>query len=141
MSLGPMSILSRIFGPNIAGAERARDPTALRDALYPIERVSGSTLGRLLLEEWHDSQEDIVFELGQRRARDAVRIIEKAAATPFQLLDDGADGLSQFKRKCAYALAYIGTEESRLALERFVSSDDPDLREFGGECLPKWPIR
>jgi len=40
----------------------------------------------------------------------------------------------------AYALARIGAEAARLALDDMVRSDDPYLRQVGAEGLRHWPM-
>ncbi|WP_370663883.1 HEAT repeat domain-containing protein [Massilia forsythiae] len=85
-------------------------------------------LTKLLVTEGHDRYEDTVFELGLIGARNAVPAIVKAANTPFQEFIRWGN-LQEFRRKCAYALARIGTDESRAALQGMANSSDVDLRE------------
>ena len=94
----------------------------------------------LLVKEGHDRHEDIVFELGLIGACNAVPAILKAANTPFQELVRWGN-LQEFRRKCAYALARIGTDESRAALREMANSSEVDLREYGGEGLRHWLMR
>ena len=122
----------------VLAAERAKDGAALRQALS-TERVPAPVLIRLLLEDWHDLHEDIVFDLGLLGEPSAVGTILKAVNIPFGHLVEWGN-LHAFQRKCAYALARIGTEESREALEILASSTDPNIRQYGEECLPKWPL-
>jgi len=96
-------------------------------------------LMKLLLEEGHDQHEDIVFELGLIGAPEAVPEIVKAANTPFQALVLWGN-VQEFQRKCAYALARIGTDEARVALQEMANSSDADLREYGQEGLQHWPM-
>lgn len=96
-------------------------------------------LTKLLVKEGHDRYEDIVFELGLIGARNAVPAIVKGANTPFQELIRWGN-LQEFRRKCAYALARIGTDEARAALQGMANSSDVDLREYGEEGIRHWPI-
>ncbi len=94
----------------------------------------------LLTKDGHDRHEDIVFELGLLGEAAAVPAIEKAAATPFASLVEWGN-LHEFQRKCAYALARIGTTQSRAVLERLSGHSDPKLREYGAEGLSFWPLK
>ena len=122
----------------VLSAERAKDGAALRQALSGTQ-VPAPVLVRLLLEDWHDLHEDIVFNLGLVGEPSAVGAILKAVNIPFGHLIEWGN-LHEFQRKCAYALARIGTEESRKALETLARSTDPSIRQYGEECLPMWPL-
>lgn len=101
---------------------------------------SVSTLTRLLLEETHERHEDIVFELGLLGDATAVPAIAQAVNIPFASLVRWGN-LQEFQRKCAYALARIGTPESRAVLEHMASSADPDIQAYGEEGLARWPLK
>ena len=122
----------------VLAAERAKDGAALRHALSGTQ-VPAPVLVRLLLEDWHDLHEDIVFNLGLIGEPSAVGAILEAINIPFGNLIEWGN-LHEFQRKCAYALARIGTEESRNALETLTRSTDPFIRQYGEECLPMWPL-
>ncbi len=96
-------------------------------------------LSRLLLQDFHESHEDIVFELGLIGDPCAVDAIAKAVRIPFAHLLKW-DNLHEFQRKCAYALARIGTPESRAVLESLAAEPDPFLKEYGDEGLQNWPM-
>lgn len=118
-----------------------RDCDALADAVNKLDQefAAAPLLAAVLLEHWHRSHEDIVFELGLIGHPGTVEAIARAARTDFQSLIDW-DTVEDFQRKCAYALARIGTDESREALEAMARSSHPHLREVGEECLPYWPM-
>jgi len=97
-------------------------------------------LAELLVEEGHDRHEDVVFELGLIGESSAVPAIAKALVIPFSSLVQWGN-LHEFQRKCAYALARIGTNESRSVLEQMAEHGDPHLREYGVEGLSKWPLK
>jgi hypothetical protein len=105
-------------------AMAARDPAAL---------------SRLLLDDSHEYHEDIVFELGLIRDPCAVDAIARAVQIPFDHLVKW-NNLHEFQRKCAYALANIGTPESRSALEVLAQQADPFLQEYGQEGLEHWAL-
>ena len=94
----------------------------------------------LLTKEGHDRHEDIVFELGLLGEAAAVPAIEQAVATPFASLVEWGN-VHEFQRKCAYALARIGTAQSRSVLQRLSEHSDPKLREYGAEGLSVWPLK
>ncbi len=103
-------------------AMAARDPVALSE---------------LLLVDSHEFHEDIVFELGLIGDPGAVSAIAQAVKIPFGHLVKW-NNLHEFQRKCAYALANIGTPESRSVLEALASQSDPFLQEYGQEGLEQW---
>lgn len=109
---------------------------AIDDAIAAGDPVA---LARLLLEDWHERHEDIVFELGLIGDPCTVDAIARAAVIPFKHLVEW-NNLHEFQRKCAYALARIGTAESRTVLETLASHADPYLKEYGKEGLEKWPL-
>lgn len=97
-------------------------------------------LAQFLLEDWHELHEDIVFELGLIGDPRTVEAISKAVLIPFEHLVEW-NNLHEFQRKCAYALARIGTPESRSALQILSEHSDPHLREYGDEGLKHWPLK
>lgn len=96
-------------------------------------------LARLLLEDWHERHEDIVVELGLIGDPLTVDAITRAAVIQFNHLVEW-NNLHEFQRKCAYALARIGTAESRAALQTLATHADPYVKEYGKEGLEKWPL-
>lgn len=114
---------------------------ALLDELNSL--AEGDARAPLLIELLelgrHERHEDIVFELGLLGDSTAVPAILKAALCPFPYLEEWGN-LHEFQRKCAYALARIGTAESRAALEQFAGHSDPNLRQYGEEGLEHWPL-
>lgn len=98
-----------------------------------------SLLNSLLLDHRHDRHEDIVFELGLLGNPSAVPAIAKAVTISFPSLVQWGN-LKEFRRKCAFALARIGTTESRSVLEQMSRSLEQDIREFGKEGMSKWPL-
>ena len=111
-----------------------------RALITGITGQDGSYLTEQLLADWHECHEDIVFTLGLLGDPRAVEAISKAILIPFDSLVKW-NNLCEFQRKCAYALARIGTEKSRAALELLTKHPDPQLREFGKEGLEHWSSR
>jgi HEAT repeat protein len=121
-------------------AYRAKDIEALRDAVGHVKKRSAAPLlTKLLLEDWHDSHEDIAFELGLIGDPCAIDSIAKAVTLPVAYLVEWGN-LHEFQRKCTYALARIGTPESRKALEALTQHSDSHIRECAIEGLEKWPL-
>lgn len=124
----------------LSAARNVKDVDALRDAVACLTKRSvAPSLAELLLEDWHDSHEDIVLELGLIGDPSTVGSIAKAIHIPFDHLVKWGN-LHEFQRKCAYALARIGTPESRDALEAIAKHSDPNLRAYGEEGLQHWPM-
>lgn len=113
----------------------------MRDAVNAVKRdfAAAPLLAHIFLEDRHDSHEDIVFKLGLIGNPSVVGAIARAATTQFQSLVE-LGNLHEFQRKSAYALARTGTDESRVALEKMVRSEDPCLRQVGQEGLDYWPM-
>ncbi|MFJ4144760.1 HEAT repeat domain-containing protein [Pseudomonas sp. NPDC089734] len=126
----------------MTSTKESGDIAALLEELdvLPTGRERVPLLTRLLLDDRHDHHEDFVFELGLLGDASAVPAIAKAVTIPFPSLVQW-DNLHEFQRKCAYALARIGTAESRAVLELMTGSDDPYLREYGEEGLSRWPLK
>jgi HEAT repeat protein len=121
--------------------------TMKKDIAKLIEELDASPEGakkvtlliELLVEEGHERHEDIVFELGLTGDPGAVPAIAKAIKIPFQELVRWGN-LHEFQRKCVYALARIGSDESRAALQEISHSQDERLRQYGEEGLSRWPM-
>ena len=131
-----MDILSAL-----ASAVTNQDCDELRDAVNMVNQdlSAAPLLAHILLEDWHDSHEDIIFELGLIGNPTVVGAIASAAKMKFHSLVEWGN-LCEFQRKCAYALARIGTDESRIALADMVRSEDDCLRQVGAEGLSHWPM-
>lgn len=113
------------------------EPIDVESAIAARDAV---TLSRLLLADSHELHEDIVLELGLIGDPCAVDAIAKAVRIPFGYLASWGN-LHEFQRKCAYALARIGTPEARIELESLAAHADPFLKEYGKEGLQHWPLR
>ena len=111
---------------------------AALDAL-PEGKARVPLLIKLLGQSGHERHEDIVFELGLIGDPAAISAIAQAAVAPFPYIDEWGN-LHEFQRKCAFALARIGTLESRTVLEGLAEHSDPQLREYGEEGLSHWPL-
>jgi HEAT repeat protein len=119
----------------------SKDTGALCAALdaLPEGEARVPLLIELLGRSGHERHEDIVFELGLLDNSAAVPSIAKAVVDPFPYMDEWGNR-HEFQRKCAYALARIGTPESHSVLENMATHSDPHLREYGEEGLSHWPL-
>ncbi len=97
-------------------------------------------LSKLLMEPWHFSHEEMVFDLAELAHPETVTPIFQAATRYLDYLVR-TDNQHSFQRKSAYALLGIGTLGSRLALEELAGSPDPMLRKYARECLQRWEWR
>ena len=130
--------------PNLQvyGMNSSVDVVALCAALDSLQADDGlrvPLLIELLALEGHERHEDIVFDLGLFGDPAAIPAIAQAAEKTFPYMVRWQN-LHEFQRKCAYALARIGTLESREALEHLTRHADPHLREYGTEGLSNWPM-
>lgn len=112
------------------------------DSLPEDDRSRVPLLLDLLILDGHERHEDIVFDLGLLGDPAAIRALAEAAERPpSYIVEQGPWGnLHEFQRKCAFALARIGTLESREVLERLAAHADPYLSEYGKEGLTNWPM-
>jgi hypothetical protein len=111
------------------------------DSLTENDRSRVPLLLELLMLDGHDRHEDIVFDLGIFGDSGAIPAIAKVVEEPpSYIAEAGQWTLHPFQRKCAYALARIGTLESRQVLEHLAGHADPALREYGNEGLSNWPM-
>ncbi|NHZ99417.1 hypothetical protein [Massilia sp. CCM 8734] len=107
---------------------------------WPPDPSVAPMLSKLLLEPWHFSHEEMVFDLAELAHPHTVTPIFQAANTYLDYLVN-SDNQHSFQRKCAFALAGIGTIGSRLALEELAESTDQMLRKYARECLRRWKLR
>ena len=126
---------------NLESVIESRDAETFQEALDCLKGSKNAALllSSVLPEDWHESHEDIVFDLGLAGNPDTVEAIAQAVVIPFQYLVEWGN-LQEFQRKCTYALAKIGTEQSRLALVSLSENSDPHIREYAQEGLSKWPL-
>lgn len=113
-----------------------RQDAALQTALRTKDATA---LAAFLLADWHEQHEDVVFELGLIGDPRSVSSIAQAVLIPFKHLVQW-NNLHEFQRKCAYALARIGTPESKAALQMLANHTNPRLKEYGEEGLEHWRL-
>lgn len=122
-------------------AIKEKDEDAFSEAIRNVEdeALLVPLYSKILLEDWHQMHEDIVFDLGLIGDPRCVESIFKATTIQFKYLVEWQN-LHEFQRKCAYALARVATEESKEALQTLSNHADPYIREYGKEGLVKWPL-
>lgn len=121
-------------------ALRAKDSAAFWTALAGVDaQTTAPLLAKLLLEDWHEEHEDIVFELGLIGENCATSAIAQAAQKNFEYLIRWGN-LEEFQRKCAYALARIGSGDSKVALELMAQQFDTGLGKYAEEGLRHWAV-
>ncbi|NWC86495.1 hypothetical protein HX793_14225 [Pseudomonas reactans] len=121
-------------------ALRAKDSAAFWAALAGVDaQIAAPLLAKLLLEDWHEEHEDIVFELGLIGDSCATYAIAQAAQKNLEYLIRWGN-LEEFQRKCAYALARIGSGDSKVALELLAQQFDTGVSKYAEEGLKHWPM-
>jgi hypothetical protein len=90
----------------------------------------------LLGEDWHKSHENIARYLQLLKPESAVPVLLCVATKKFSYLEhDNSLGLS---RKCTWALADIGTDQSRIALQKLADCGDLAIEDYAKQRLSKW---
>lgn len=121
-------------------ALRAKNCAAFWAALVGLDaQITAPLLAKLLLEDWHEEHEDIVFELGLIGDNCATSAITEATQKNFEHLIRWGN-LEEFQRKCAYALARIGSGDSKVALELMAQQFDTGLGKYAEEGLRHWAV-
>lgn len=114
----------------MSNSESLAAACAALDSLPESDRSRVPLLIELMAMDDHDRHEDIVFELGLFGDPSAIATLAKAAEEAPQYIGDHGEwgNLHEFQRRCAYALARIGTVESRQVLEHLSRHADPFVR-------------
>lgn len=120
-------------------AFKDKSSDAVEVALYD-EPVSNpkyiELLINLLAANWHKSHENIARYLQLLKPESAVPVLFGVATKKFSYLEyDNSLGLS---RKCTWALADIGTDQSRIALQKLANCSDSDIEDYAKKRLSKW---
>ncbi len=90
----------------------------------------------LLETKWHFRHEDIVLALQATKDNRATKTLLKTAKIKFEYLD--YDNSYSLSRKCTWALADIGTDESKKALEELSQWHDKEIAEYAQKRLNNW---
>jgi hypothetical protein len=90
----------------------------------------------LLGEDWHTSHENIARYIQLLKPESAVPVLLSVATKKLSYLEyDNSLGLS---RKCTWALADIGTNQSKSALQKLADCGDSDIEDYAKKRLSKW---
>ena len=107
--------------------------SAFQTGLHP---TMTAVLIRLCDAPWHVRHEDVVSALQQVGGAEAIPALERAALTRHAYLDyDDTAGLAC---KCTWALADIGTTESRLALKRLSAFQESPVAGYAQRRISRW---
>jgi hypothetical protein len=106
---------------------------ALASGLHPLH---SQPLIILVEAPWHSRHEDIARALQQLRSPVAVDALERTAHAVHEYL--AYDDSFALARKCAWALADIGTPEAKRALRRLAACDNSIIASYAQKRLTNW---
>lgn len=89
----------------------------------------------ILVEDWHQSHEDIAFLLQKLKSPSSAKWLFQAATMNFDYLE--YDEFFALARKCMWALAAINTPESRKMIQELATVDNEVICEHAEEQLEK----
>ncbi|MCC5848854.1 MAG: hypothetical protein JJU29_12255 [Verrucomicrobia bacterium] len=126
---------------NLQVAIDKKDGNAVEDALILCYDKEGGEdyvglLVQLLLANWHMMHEDVALELQRLRSPLAVPALRVTATRKFQYLE--YNGSHALARKCTWALADIGTKESKDKLIEITACEDPEVAGCAQKRLTNW---
>lgn len=137
-----VSETSEKFGALQRSAQQ-KDPDRFEEALsacFPMRHGEElcELLSHVLVEDWHFRHEDVALAIQKLKCTCAVEALERrASCNPDYLFWDESNALA---RKCAWALADIGTDDARQALERLSKSEILIVRGFAKKRLDNWKL-
>ena len=120
-----------------------KDPDGFEEALracFPMQHWDGvcELLAEALVADWHFRHEDIALAIQDLKCACAVEALEhRAASNPDYLEWDENHALA---RKCTWALADIGSDAAKQALERLSKSDILVVRGFAQKRIDNWHL-
>jgi hypothetical protein len=124
-------------------AVQEKDPDGFEEALsacFPMQHFEGlcELLADVLLEDWHFRHEDVTLAIQHLKCACAVEALERrASSNPNYLEWDESHALA---RKCTWALADIGTNDAKRALENLSKSEILVVRGFAQKRLDNWHL-
>ena len=124
-------------------ATQQKDPDKFEEALnayFPMRHSEGlcELLAEVLVENWHFRHEDVALAIQDLKCACAVEALERrASGNPDYLIWDENHALA---RKCTWALADIGTDDAKQALERLSKSVTSVVRDFAQKRLDNWQL-
>lgn len=124
-------------------AIKAKDTSKVEDVLsnvweFGLREEFVPHLISLLQADWHYRHEDIALALQGLKDNRATEALNKTAHKKFEYL--AYDDSYALSRKCTWALADIGTQESKSALEEIARSDDKTIAGYASRRLERWEL-
>ncbi len=123
----------------LENAYKNREADDVECALYEeitIDDGCTEILVQLLECDWHHSHEDIALTLQKLKDPKAIKALQQSAETKFDYL--AYDNSEAFARKCIWALADIGTEEAKQALNEISASSNNVVAGYAQKRLDSW---
>jgi hypothetical protein len=124
----------------LESAIRARNPELAESAIFQafsvLHPVHVPALILLAEGPWHQRHEDVVRAIQQLRSPDAVDALERTAFSVHEYLAYDED--FSLARKCAWALADIGTPEAQHALGRLAACNNSIIASYAQKRLDNW---
>jgi hypothetical protein len=147
--------IDRRYGVNVMASDKKdtfsilqktveqKDPDGFEEALsacFPMQHCEGlcELLSEVLVADWHLRHEDVALAIQDLKCACAVEALERrAASNPDYLEWDENHALA---RKCTWALADIGSDAAKQALERLSKSDILVVRGFAQKRIDNWHV-
>jgi hypothetical protein len=125
----------------IENAIRTKNPEEADRAVITIFSIREandfvSYLCQLLESDWHYDHEDIVRLLQQIANPKSVQVLFRTATRKFEYLD--YDDSKPLARKCTWALADIGNDESKKALLELTKHNDKEIAAYAQKRIDNW---
>ena len=133
-------VLEKLFRSAIviASEEQAEEAFRVLFRGFESDRRFVPYLVELIEADWHKRHEDIASCLQKSKDNRATPALLRTAIRKFDYLD--YDNSYALARKCTWALADIGTQESRAALEVISRNDDETIAGYAIRRLERWQL-
>lgn len=126
--------------PDLTTIVASQDAESLEDWLFegdePLKPSDALAMADALLGDWHELHEDLTSELQRLRDPQTADALFRAAtaAYPYRHWDDG----HAVARKCTWALADIGTPETKRMLTELAKHSNEVLAGYATKRLERW---
>jgi hypothetical protein len=104
--------------------------------LFGEELIPTDVVCDLVTESWHTKHEDMALLLQEKKEPSSVKALSEAALMSLEYL--GHDESYGFARKCTWALADIGTVESKRALEKLSTNSNEHIAMYAKKRIDNW---
>lgn len=131
-------VLEKLFRSALVIASEEQADEALRVFFrgFQSDPVFVPYLIELIEANWHKRHEDIAGCLQHSKDNRATPALLRTAMRKFDYLE--YDNSYSLARKCTWALADIGTKESRAALEHISRAGDETIAGYAVRRLERW---